>query len=120
MYRTTFTAPAANGGKSLALELGEVRSHGIARVRLNGKDLGLTWRPPFRVELGDAVKSGTNELEIMVVNSWLNRVMADESLPKPKRYTQTNIRVQKQGRFKWSPEPSGLIGPVRMTELLKE
>jgi hypothetical protein len=116
VYRTTFTAPQTNGRKPLALELGEVRSHGIARVTLNGEDLGLTWRPPFRVGLGSALKPGTNTLEIMVVNSWLNRVMADEPLPEEKRYTQTNIRVQKQGRFKLHPEPSGLIGPVRITE----
>jgi hypothetical protein len=40
--------------------------------------------------------------------------MADDKLPKNQRVTQTNIRVEKKGRFKWKPEPSGLIGPVRI------
>ena len=40
--------------------------------------------------------------------------MADDNLTKDQRLTQTNIRVEKQGRFKWLPEPSGLIGPVRI------
>ncbi|MCH7226477.1 glycosyl hydrolase [Haloferula sp. A504] len=113
-YRTSFEAPAEVADLPLAIELGEVRSVGIARVTLNGTDLGLAWRPPFRLELGDALKPGKNRLEVMVVNSWHNRVMADEALPQDKRFTRTNIRVEKKGRFAWKPEPSGLIGPVRV------
>jgi hypothetical protein len=40
--------------------------------------------------------------------------MADEALPQDQRFTRTNIRVERKGRFAWKPEPSGLIGPVRM------
>jgi hypothetical protein len=40
--------------------------------------------------------------------------MADDKLPNNQRVNQTNIRVEKQGRFKWQPEPSCLIGPVRI------
>ena len=88
----------------------------MARVTLNGTDLGIVWRPPFRVKLGSALKLGENTLEITVVNSWHNRVMADEQLPEGQRFTRTNIRVEKKGRFQWKPEPSGLLGPVRLVE----
>ena len=113
-YTTTFELSPEQAATPTAIELGEVRGVGIARLKLNGQDLGITWRPPFRVALGSAAKPGTNNLEVIAINSWCNRVMADDLLPENKRITQTNIRVQKQGRFKWKTEPSGLIGPVRV------
>jgi hypothetical protein len=90
---------------------------GVARVALNGTDLGVSWRPPYRVVLGDAAKAGINTLEITVINSWRNRVMADEKLAVERRITRTNIRVQHSGRFQWHPEPSGLLGPVRLVAM---
>ncbi len=119
VYRTTFQVDGNLSHKRLTLALGEVRGVGIARVMLNGIDLGITWRPPFRVEVGEALKSGENTLEVMVVNSWHNRVMADDLLPDAQRFTRTNIRVEKKGRFQWEPEPSGPLGPVRISEQIK-
>jgi len=113
-YTTTFELSADQAASPIAIELGEVRGVGIAKVKLNGSDLGIAWRPPFRVALGRSAKAGANTLEVTAINSWCNRVMADDKLPKSQRVTQTNIRVEKQGRFKWKPEPSGLIGPVRI------
>jgi len=114
VYRTTFTLAKVPNGEALALELGSVKDVGIARVMLNGKDLGVLWRAPFRVDISATVKTGENRLEVMVVNSWHNRVMGDESLPENKRFTRTNIRVTKNGRFKWKLEESGLLGPVSL------
>ena len=99
-----------------ALELGSVKDVGIARVALNGKDLGIVWLPPFRVDMSRAVQPGENQLEVMVVNSWHNRVMGDDALPGDQRVTRTNIRVKKEGRFKWTLEESGLLGPVRIVQ----
>jgi hypothetical protein len=114
VYRTTFDLDNVTADGSLALELGSVRDVGIARVALNGKDLGVLWRAPFRVDINEAVKPGENRLEVMVVNSWQNRVMGDEALPENERLTRTNIRVTHKGRFKWRLEESGLLGPVRI------
>jgi len=114
VYRTTFSLDKVPADETLALELGSVMDVGIARVMLNGKDLGVLWLAPFRVEISEAVKTGENKLEIMVVNSWQNRVMGDDTLPDSKRFTQTNIRVTKSGKFKWTLEKSGLLGPVRI------
>ena len=30
----------------------------MARVKLNGKDLGILWKPPYRVDVTDALKAG--------------------------------------------------------------
>jgi len=116
VYRTTFSLENVPADGPLALELGSVKDVGIARVTLNGEDLGLLWLAPFRVDIGEAVKTGQNKLEIMVVNSWHNRVMGDDGLPANKQLTRTNIRVCKKGKFKWTLEDSGMLGPVRIVE----
>jgi hypothetical protein len=118
-YRTTFNLPLAPARESLALELGEVKDVGIARVTLNGTDLGVVWWPPFRVDVSKIVKRGPNMLEVMVVNSWRNRLIGDQPLPREKRLTRTNITVVESGKRKWQLEPSGLLGPVKLVTRIK-
>lgn len=115
-YRTTFNMANDLEGKTLAVELGQVKDIGMARVKLNGKDLGVVWRPPFRVDITQAVTPGENTLEVMVVNSWRNRLIGDVSLAEDKRLTRTNVSVNKN----WKLEESGLLGPVRITERVVE
>ena len=67
-------------GNRLYLDLGDVQV--MARVTLNGKDLGTLWKPPFRVDITNVAKVGDNELEIQVVNLWPNRMIGDEQLPE--------------------------------------
>jgi len=113
------------------LDLGKVAV--MAGVKLNGKDLGILWKPPYRVEITDAVKAGKNVLEVSVVNLMVNRMIGDELLPddserkedgtlkkwpqwllegKPSptgRFTFTSWRLWKKN----SPlQESGLLGPV--------
>jgi len=97
--------------KTLFLDLGNVRE--LAEVRVNGKSCGVTWSPPFRVDITDAVKPGANRLEIAVVNFWPNRIIGDAALPPGQRLTRTNIRKLTQN----TPlTESGLLGPVRVLE----
>jgi hypothetical protein len=110
VYRTTFDLGNDPAGKPLAIELGDIKDVGIARVKLNGTDLGVVWRPPFRVDVTEAVKVGENELEIEVVNSWRNRLIGDRELPEEEPLTRTNISVTEN----WRLEPSGLLGPVTL------
>ena len=107
----------------------------MAEVKLNGKNLGLLWKPPFRVELAGAAKAGKNKLEVKVVNLWPNRQIGDEQLPEDSernpegtlkrwpqwllegkasptgRYTFTSWRLWKKGDALFE---SGLLGPVRI------
>jgi hypothetical protein len=108
-YEKSFDLPESlgPGGRRLALDLGQVKM--LAEVRLNGKNLGILWAPPFRVDVTDAIKPRGNRLEIDVVNFWPNRVIGDQSLPEEKRLTRTNIRRL----TKDTPLlESGLLGPV--------
>lgn len=65
--------------KPVYLDLGTVKN--IAKVWLNGKDLGVIWTNPWEVEITDAIKEGDNELRIEVTNLWPNRLIGDELKP---------------------------------------
>jgi hypothetical protein len=54
----------------------------MAQVKLNGRDLGILWKSPFRTDVTGVLKSGPNALEIKIVNLWPNRMIGDEQLPE--------------------------------------
>jgi hypothetical protein len=111
VYTKSFRV-AKEKSKRIFLDLGEVKDVGIAKVKLNGKDLGILWSPPFRTEITAALKTGDNKLEIEIVNSWRNRLIGDNSLPADQRLTKTNIKVTPA----WKILSSGLLGPVVLME----
>ena len=59
----------------------------MARVKLNGKDLGVVWCALWQVETTGAIKAGNNQLEIEVVNRWANRMIGDKQLADAKART---------------------------------
>lgn len=98
------------------LQLEDVKDVGIATIRLNGKEKGTVWTPPFRIEITDDLKEGKNVVEIEIINSWYNRVAGDELSTSATRYTQTNIVLKNNFTGRSRPDiplsPSGLLGPV--------
>ncbi|HWQ52494.1 MAG TPA: glycosyl hydrolase [Bryobacteraceae bacterium] len=111
-YETTFDAPAGcmEEGIHSVLNLGEVAN--LAEVRLNGQDLGVLWKLPFRVaDIGKLLRPKGNRLEIRVTNLWVNRLIGDEVQSAAPRITNTNM-------FKFTANSplrtSGLLGPVRI------
>jgi len=103
---------ATKTGKQITetwLDLGDVQV--MAKVKLNGHDLGTLWNPPFRMNISGVVKPGRNALEIRVANLWPNRMIGDAALPQAERYTWSSY----EPFTKDSPLPkSGLIGPVTL------
>jgi hypothetical protein len=61
------------------LDLGEIKN--LARIKLNGKDLGVVWTAPWRVDITAVVLKKQNHLEIEVVNLWPNRLTGDSKFP---------------------------------------
>ena len=121
------------------LDLGTVNH--LARIRLNGRDLGVVWTAPWDVSVpAGLLKQSGNQLEIEVTNTWANRLIGDEQEPPdcewlpghmggwflkefPDWFVKNQPRPSK-GRYcftvwnyftKDSPlQPSGLLGPVKM------
>jgi hypothetical protein len=140
VYQTSVEIPAATltPDRRLYIDLGEVAN--IARVKWNGKDIGILWKAPFVADITAAAKAGRNDLEIMVVNTWVNRLIGDAGLPEDcewqlsddgeewgRRLSQWPAwllegKPSPTGRFTfatwkfWKPDspllPAGLLGPV--------
>lgn len=126
-YRKTFSLARIPEGQTY-LNLGVV--HDMARVTLNGKDLGVVWCAPWRVEITGAIKAGANQLEIEVVNRWANRMIGDKQPADAKARTVQcppgflGGQTIKTGRYTFSTSdpyntqsplvPSGLLGPLQI------
>ncbi len=130
-YQKVFALPQVSGFKSqvsskrLYLDLGTV--HDMARVRLNGRDLGVVWCAPWRVDITDTVKAKGNVLEIEIANRWANRLLGDQQAPDKAVRTVKwasgflEGREYKAGRYTFTTGRgpgkllvSGLLGPVRI------
>ena len=126
-YHKTFKLERLEYGKHY-LDLGVVND--IAYVKLNGKDVGVVWCAPWRIDISDALREGENSLEIEVANRWINRLLGDQQEPDANvrtvkfenglmggkeyitgRYTFTTKSAMRSFRFE-EPLPSGLLGPV--------
>jgi hypothetical protein len=112
IYRKTFAVADSalrTPHSALILDLGKVND--IAIVRVNGRELGTLWQPPYRVDITSAAKSGANTLEIQIVNTWNNRLAGDAALPENERRTSITAPTVKKD----SPlQPAGLLGPVML------
>ena len=137
--QVTLSPGAPSGERRLHLDLGWV--HAVAQVRLNGKDLGLLWKPPFRVDITSDARRGDNKLEVLVTNQWVNRLIGDELLPPENEYGPDGaIKVIPQWFIEGKPKPpggrttfatwkhhtkdspllvSGLVGPVRLRTAIR-
>ena len=80
-------------------------------MKLNGQDLGILWKPPFRVDATAALHPGENTLEVRVTNLWPNRMIGDAALPKEKRFTWSVFEPFKPDDALLT---SGLLGPVEL------
>lgn len=115
----------------LILDLGRVEV--MARVKLNGTDLGIVWHAPYSFDITKVAKSGMNRLEVEVVNLWPNRLIGDERMPDDVGYDKDGTmetwpewllkgeerptsRKAFSARKQWNAGesllPSGLLGPV--------
>ena len=89
-YRKQFTVSATPAGKRVFLEIADV--HDYARVKLNGKELEAHAWQPYRWEVTNVVKPGSNDLEVEV----------------------RAITGGGRGRGNAPPPVSGLLGPARL------
>ncbi|CAM4258359.1 hypothetical protein FHS16_001518 [Paenibacillus endophyticus] len=93
-YETEFEWKEA--GSRALLDLGDV--YETAEVWINGEQAGVRICPPYQLEIQGLIKQGRNKLVVEVTNT----------LAKDKRDYLSAFAQQ---------EPSGLIGPVRLTNI---
>ena len=91
------------------LDLGDVKN--FAEVTVNGKTYPVLWKPPFRLDITDAVKTAsvqqqvwTIDLEIKVTNLWPNRLIGDDFLPEDCEWQGTVRRGVREIGIKEIPQ----------------
>jgi hypothetical protein len=114
VYRKQFDVPGLSARSPRGryfLDLGSVAN--VARVTLNGRQLGTAWTTPWRVAIpAGRLRDQGNDLEIEVADLWINRLQLDRTLPEQQRLTWTNAnRLALGGK---DLLPAGLLGPVKI------
>lgn len=132
VYRKQVDVPSELLQKDICLQLDLGMVGVIAEVIVNGTPVDTLWKAPFRMEVGQLLHKGKNDLEIRVSNTWRNRLIGDEQYPQDvqmrgKTSAQFPDWLKGQGERQsqrstfytfqhWkadSPlQESGLIGPV--------
>lgn len=106
-YKTSFELNDIPANEELFINLGKVSV--MAKVKINGQNIGGIWMEPYRLNATKHLKEGSNEIEIEVVNLWRNQLIKDKKLPIEDRYTWHLVDDIKEDE---EPQSSGLIGPV--------
>jgi hypothetical protein len=129
-YETTVTLPAGyrfldfgagtpvevaehNAGSGMRAMLeGPVREAAV--VYVNGKRAGAVWCPPYRLDVRGFLRHGPNTIRIVVANLAINQ-LANGPLPDYKALNaKYGERFQPQDMSHLEPQPSGILGPVRL------
>ena len=116
LYKTTFDFAGAK--EDVALSLGEVKE--IARVRINGCDLGVKFMAPYAFKIPAGVLNETgNVLEVEVTNLGANRLRWNDINKVDWKYfsdiNMVGLDYKKLDASKWKPLSSGLLGPVTLS-----
>ncbi|GAB2845001.1 glycosyl hydrolase [Microbacterium insulae] len=107
-YRTVFEHRVPLDGARAWVDLGGV--HDIARVVVNDVDCGVAWTAPFRVDVANALRAGTNTIEVMVATPWRNRLIAEAVRPSGEVFPPMREVFEASA----VELPAGLMGPVSL------
>lgn len=109
-------------GERILLEFDQLIE--VAHLYLNDQDLGILWKKPYRMDITDALKPGSNMLRVDVANTWANGLAGDARLPADQRRTRTNVtRLPNAWSYPLDEIPnedyglldSGIDGPVKIS-----
>jgi hypothetical protein len=112
VYRISVNLPEIQQGREVFLDLGRLTA--MAKVKVNGNYAGGAWTAPMKLNISSFIKSGNNEIEISVVNNWMNRLIGDLKLPEEKRAAWSLVVPYTKD---FPLQPSGLFGPVKISEI---
>jgi len=90
-YLNSFNLSAKPAAKETALlEIDEI--YDIAEVFINNQSAGVIWKKPFHLDITPYLKTGKNDIKILVVNRWINRLIGDEYVPIDAKYDLTGSK----------------------------
>jgi len=108
--------------KAFLLDLGTVRE--TARVKINGKDLGLVWCLPNQVIIPEGIIQKKNTIELEVTNLSFNRIIdLDRRGGTWKNFYEinfVNIRYQPFDASNSKPEDSGLLSEISLVPMKRK
>ncbi len=113
IYERSIDVPAETLKQGLRIWLDLGRVEVLSGVKVNGKDLGVVWKEPYRVDITDAVHAGANQLSLSVTNLWANRMIGDAALPEEGKYIDNADWMIGE-----KPGPDGKMTPVMARKIV--
>ncbi|GAA4814765.1 glycosyl hydrolase [Litoribaculum gwangyangense] len=109
VYTKTFNIDVLPENKSIYINLNNIGV--MAKVTLNGKNIGGVWMAPYRLNISEAITTGENILKIEVVNLWRNQLIKDKQRPETEKYTWLETDdITPESKL----QKSGLLGPLNI------
>lgn len=109
VYSTILAVNEIPENQKLYLDLGDLSA--LAKIKVNGVYVGGVWTSPYQVNVTGKIKKGKNNIEIELVNTWLNRLIGDSRLPENERLVKSKFNKLNATS---TLQKSGLFGPVNL------
>ncbi len=127
VYKTQFSISGPKA-KEYILDLGEVKES--AEIKINGKSVATLLGDNYQTIVDASLLKETNELEIIVANNMVNRIIhLEQSGTEWKKFYNINFQPrlpQNRGdggvfsAKNWQVQPSGLLGPVKIFSVIRK
>lgn len=111
-YTSQFELDQIPEDQQIIIDLGGFTA--MAKVSINGAYAGGLWTKPYQLNITQLLQTGKNEIQIELVNTWVNRLIGDSHLPANQRPTWCPVNPFKPSD---SLQASGLFGPVQIASL---
>jgi hypothetical protein len=110
VYSASFNWDVENAGRTATINF-DSTIYNIATIRVNGIDCGTIWSDSYELDISKGLKTGKNKIEIIVSNTWANRLIGDQ-LTEGENISSTTAPF----RLKNKPLlPAGLTGRVYLS-----
>ena len=104
----TKAAPSTDG--FIKIQLGKIGD--VARVLVNGKQYGYAWTAPYEVYVPKRdLKNGSNEIQIVVANTWHNALQGAGEGKAPFKGIWTNAKYRTKSK---ALLPAGLLSTINI------
>ncbi len=122
VYSTKVSMAQIMPNAAFILDLGDVRE--TAHVFVNGKDAGMLFAVPYRVDITEYLHEGVNTIDVEVANLPANRIAKMErdgvEWRKFKEINVVDLNYKRDLYTDWTVVPSGLNSDVKLIPATKE